>query len=107
MATFFAVAVAICLGSLTWLVASVYLKGQSMASIPRVPRRAGLLGLLLGNLQDLADFRYHRTGFQWTQQCGEIARLRVLWTNVRFLLDLQPSPVIQLSATSSTIRCRL
>lgn len=81
-ATLLAFTTAAAVGWLTWLIFTVYLKGQSMASIPRVPRQSGLLGFLLGDLFSLADFHYHRTGFRWTQQCGEYARLRVLWTQV-------------------------
>ena len=101
-ATVLGVAVALALGGLTWLTASVYTKGQSMASIPRVPRRPGILALILGNLQDLANFRYHRTGFSWTQQCGEIARLRVLWTQVSLQFTaLWPSFCLLPAATCS------
>ena len=80
--------IALAVAWLSWFVFDVYTKGKRLSSIPRVPRRTGLLGVVLGNLQDLTNKRYHRTSCYWTQRCGEVARLRVLWNQVRAQLSV-------------------
>ena len=81
--TMLAVVVTIVVALLSWFVFGVYDEGQKLSSMPRVPRPQGLAGLLLGNLQDLTNKRYHRTSFHWTQRCGKVARVRILWSQVR------------------------